>query len=165
MAKPDWELVSDEGRAGWHPSIAALWRYLRSRRPSGPPFMRADFDPVDVPRLLPHVWLFDVLNDPLDFRYRVVGTNIVASMKMDLTGRTLSAVYPDTRNAIGPVWERLEFIAGSGQATWRRGPAIASRFDTRDTIENLMLPFVDDVGSVKMVFGLSVIYRADGSEF
>lgn len=165
MAKPDWELVAGDGRAGWHPSIAALWRYLRSQRPSGPPFRRADFDPVDVPRLLPHVWLFDVLREPLDFRYRVVGTNIVAAMKLDPTGRTLSAVYTDARDEIGPVWERLEFIVGSGQATWRRGVAIASRFDTRDTIENLMLPFVDAGGSVEMVFGLSVIYRADGSEF
>lgn len=165
MSEPDWEYVTGEGRAGWHPSIDGLWRYLRSRRPSGPPFRRADFDPVDVSRLLPHVWLFDVLRDPLDFRYRVVGTNIVASMSVDPTGRTLSEFYAESRDVIAPVWARLEAIVASRQATWRRGPALATRHDTRDTIENLMLPFVDATGAAEMVFGLSVIFRFDGTEY
>ncbi len=165
MPEPDWENVAGEGRAGWHPSIATLWRYLLSHRPSGPPFRRADFDPVDMPRLLAHLWLFDVLRDPLDFRYRVVGTNIVASMNADPTGKTLSTFYAEKRDVIAPVWERLALTVETRQATWRRGPAIATRHDTRDTIENLMLPFVDAAGEVEMIFGLSVVFRADGSEF
>lgn len=165
MQERDWEFVDGDGRTGWHPSIATLWHYLQRQRSSGPPFRRADFDPIDVPRLLPNLWLFDVLRDPLDFRYRVVGTNIVASMNFDPTGKTLSDVYPDARSSIGPVWERLEAIVSSGRATWRRGPAIATRHDTRDTIENLMLPFVDLRGKAEMVFGLSVIFRYDGTEY
>lgn len=165
MSEPDWEFVDGEGRAGWHPSIAALWGYLRSRRPSGPPFRRADFDPVDVPRLLPRLWLFDVLRDPLDFRYRVVGTNITASMNVDPTGRKLSEFYADKRDVIAPVWARMETTVATRRASWRRGPAIATRHDTRDAIENVMLPFVDAAGEAEMLFGLSVIFRVDGTEY
>lgn len=165
MPEPDWEFVGIEGHAGWHPSIDALWRYLLSHRPSGPPFRRPDFDPIDVPRLLPHLWLFDVLRDPLDFRYRVVGTNIAASMSTDPTGRKLSEFYADKLDVIAPVWERMALTVETGRASWRRGPAIATRHDTRDTIENLMLPFVDARGEAEMVFGLSVIFRVDGTEY
>ncbi|UEM24468.1 PAS domain-containing protein (plasmid) [Skermanella mucosa] len=49
---------------------------------------RRDFDPVfEIPHLLPWIMLVDVLRDPLDFRYRVIGMGIAERSTKDYTGR------------------------------------------------------------------------------
>jgi hypothetical protein len=161
----DWHEVAADGRDDWHPRIAGLWRYLKARKPPDGPLRRHDIDPVDIPRLLSAVWIFDVVGPPLDFRYRLLGTKIVESMLADHTGRLLSEVFPDPRVSIGAAWARLEFMVGSGKPTWRRGPSVAARRDTHDSIENLIVPLAGPDGRVEMLFGYTVIYRADGEEF
>ncbi len=165
MAERDWHCVTADGRADWHPRVAELWRYLHAKRPHGGPWRRADIDPVDIPRLLSNIWLFDVVGPPLDFRYRLVGTKIADSMQADHTGRLLSEVFPDPRASIAEAWTRLEFMVDSGRPTWRNGPSVAARRDTRDSIENLMVPLAGADGQIDMVFGYTVIYRVTGEEF
>ena len=53
---------------------------------------RRDIDPVDFPYVLGHVILFDVMRDPLRFRVRVHGTEMVAKAGYDLTGKFLDAL-------------------------------------------------------------------------
>lgn len=48
---------------------------------------RADLDPADIVQILPHVILLDVRVDPLDFRYRLIGTLIVSNLNRNLTGQ------------------------------------------------------------------------------
>jgi hypothetical protein len=55
---------------------------------------RADFDPVDLKYLMGKLLLVDVMHEPLRFRYRLVGTELVRRAGFDLTGRTLDD-YPD----------------------------------------------------------------------
>jgi hypothetical protein len=165
VTERDWHSVTADGRADWHPRIAELWRYLNAKRPQGGPWRRADVDPVEIPRLLANLWLFDVVGPPLDFRYRLVGTKIVDSLQADHTGRLLSEVFPDPRVSIDTVWARLEFMVESGQPTWRRGYSVAARRDTRDSIENLTVPLAGADGRIAMIFGYTVIYRVTGEEF
>ena len=47
---------------------------------------RQHFDPVDIPNLLPHIWLLDVVSPPWRFRLRLIGTAIVAASGRDATG-------------------------------------------------------------------------------
>jgi len=48
---------------------------------------RRDLDPMfEIPSLLPWVMLVDVLRQPLDFRYRLIGTGIAARARHDHTG-------------------------------------------------------------------------------
>ena len=44
---------------------------------------RQDIDPGDIPAMLPFVFLVDVVDEGDDFRYRLVGTDIVRNTKMD----------------------------------------------------------------------------------
>lgn len=53
---------------------------------------RHDIDPVEIPRLLSHVMLVDVLSDPLDFRYRLIGTAVCEISQQDYTGKRYSEV-------------------------------------------------------------------------
>src|SRR5271163_2944830 len=51
---------------------------------------RRDLDPADIPRLLPHVMLVDVLADGR-YRYRLIGTANAREHGMNATGLSLDA--------------------------------------------------------------------------
>lgn len=53
---------------------------------------RADIRPADIPRILPHLLLLDVLESGMDFHIRLMGTHVVNGLGADLTGRYLSEV-------------------------------------------------------------------------
>ena len=46
-------------------------------------------DPLDIPRLLPNIALFDVEHTPLRFRIRLYGTALTSNTGSDVTGRYL----------------------------------------------------------------------------
>ena len=66
------------------------WDGWRGARPFP---ARADFVPEQIKYLLGNVVLLDVLRQPLRFRYRLIGTNLVAR-RYELTGRTMDQ-HPD----------------------------------------------------------------------
>ena len=53
---------------------------------------RADIDPLEFGYVLGHILLPDVVHEPLRFRYRVHGTQIVMRVGYDLTGKFLDDV-------------------------------------------------------------------------
>jgi hypothetical protein len=55
---------------------------------------RADFDPFDLKYMLGKLLLVDVLRDPLRFRFRLIGTELLKRSGIDLTGRMLDD-HPD----------------------------------------------------------------------
>jgi hypothetical protein len=76
----------------WDPRLQGLYDYWQER--SGPRRFpaRRDIDPLDVPYILPHIMLLDVLRDPLRFRVRVHGTERVRRANYDLTGKLLDEI-------------------------------------------------------------------------
>jgi hypothetical protein len=50
---------------------------------------RSDIDPIEIPRLLPHIMLVDVMGPGL-YRYRLVGTEIATAMGVNARGVLLS---------------------------------------------------------------------------
>jgi hypothetical protein len=67
--------------------LKRLYEYWLAQRGTrlAPP--RAPFDPVTLRYVLGNLLLIDVLHDPLRFRYRLCGTNIVQRVGLDLTGQ------------------------------------------------------------------------------
>jgi hypothetical protein len=49
-----------------------------------------DIEPGDLKRLLPFISISDVLNDPFDLRFRLVGTSVVEAVGYDFTGKRLN---------------------------------------------------------------------------
>lgn len=76
-----WDLQSGNQRDlyAWYTAIAE-----KNVLPS-----RADFDPLDFPRALPHLMLLDVERSPPRYRMRLVGTLIVDASGNDSTGKYL----------------------------------------------------------------------------
>jgi hypothetical protein len=104
---------------------------------------------VDIPRLLPYVFLVDVEREPQRFRFRLVGTQICAWAGRDATG-----LYTD-EPAFGPnggtLTRQYAEVVARGRALYTEQPA--ARPD-RDFIfyDKLVLPLSADGVHVNMLF-------------
>lgn len=85
--------------------LLSYWNKIKGDRliPS-----RRDFDPVDIPRLLPHVILVEVVRNELDqafedFKFRLIGTHVEERMRDRYTGRKLSEI--EGKGPGSEVWE------------------------------------------------------------
>lgn len=74
-----------------HVNNQALLAYWENARSAGQPLMRADFDPLHLPKLLPGIFLTEPAGS--DFRFRLVGSHVENRMQRKLTGQTLSEVF------------------------------------------------------------------------
>ena len=74
-------------------AVRAAFEYWQGKcAPGGAPPASRALDPLEVPRLLPHLLLKDVRRDPWDFRYRVVGTLVREHSRHDWTGKWMSEI-------------------------------------------------------------------------
>jgi hypothetical protein len=115
------------------PMLISFYRYWESRCGGRALPRRADIDPSHIPALLPNVQLIDVLDGGSRFRFRLVGTAIVAAFGAELTGRYFDEVMTAQRLAIAVghyrrVCENMRPIyICAAYTTTRYGDIIASR--------------------------------------
>jgi len=138
-------LISGDGIE--EPRLRALYEYWAAKKGSRRFPMRADIDPLDFGYVLGHVLLLDVMRDPLRFRVRVHGTQMVMRVGYDLTGKYLENL-PITEYR-GYVRERCEKLARDGE------PLVVRHNRTLDgrlrSYEALWLPFSEDGQSASML--------------
>ena len=108
---------------------------------------RADIDPLDFPYILGNVMLLDVVHEPLRFRVRVHGTEMVMRAGYELTGKFLDDLpITDYRRYVR---ERCEGLVRDGEPLLiRHNRALDGR--TR-RYEAIWLPFADDGERVSML--------------
>lgn len=106
------------------PMLAALHAWWeRKRREEERLPRRGDVNPAEIPRLLPHIALLDILRDPLDYRYRLIGTRLVEMMGGERTGKRMREVMnPPAIEGTVMLMTRLietrEPLAFSGRLFW-----------------------------------------------
>lgn len=106
---------------------------------------RDQFDPFDIPRLLPFVVFLEVVDGGRDFRYRVIGSDARAHFFENYTGRMmgdLAHVEPE-----GPLLTKLRTAVSGKQP--QRVPAeyVGPLQDIRKQDE-IVLPLSDATGTV-----------------
>lgn len=106
-----------------HPTLQSLYDYWLARRRDTGFMLRADLDPMAIPRLLKHLILSDVGEDGRAIRYRVVGTDIVAAHGSDYTGKTIEeltsgATLDYTWRLYGIVVARAVPVYSEGYFRW-----------------------------------------------
>ena len=118
---------------------------------------RGDFDPMfEVPHLLPWMILVDVLREPLDFRYRVIGTGVTARATRDHTGCRLSEL-----NRLGPdsvVWKDRQAVVET-RAPKLTAPSYTGGDKTVLGVSGIHLPLSEDGERVDKIFTF-VSYQA-----
>ena len=167
MSIPPFNPASTQGAitANWDMTAAMDQRlrrihaYWQSRCRGRQMPSRPDIDPLDVPPLLPFIFLVDVLAEPRDFRFRLAGTHFRDSVGVEVTGRLIGDVFPPAFGAeVHYYWsecvDRLEPAVGSGKL-W---------VPDRDYIEwtGIVLPLSPDGTSVNMLLGGAVFTVGDG---
>src|SRR5690554_3365768 len=130
------------------PRLAYLFDYWRKKRGDRPAASRTDLMPSEIKPFLPIMNLVDVQRDPLQFRHRLVGTEIVEAVGRDVTGRLISPqLYGDDYEEI---LEGLRIVAEEIRPFHRlKRP----RWVSRDwlSLESIELPLIDSSGEVNMI--------------
>lgn len=128
--------------------LRELFEYWSERRGQRRMPARADIDPADIPKLLPHLLLADVDEQPADVRFRLVGTELVERFGGEFTGRRLSDL--DYGSEADAVAESYAQVIRTGEPQFK-----ISHFWTRDyrylRIQHLLLPLSEDGKSVNMI--------------
>jgi len=100
---------------GLEPSSVLLcdaYRYWLDRCRDRAMPSRSDIDPVEMVGFLPNVALLDVKWDPMDFRYRVIGTAIDYHSSATHTGEWVSEI--PGRAPPSSVWDNFLRVAETG---------------------------------------------------
>ena len=150
-----------EDRAGWHPMVRGFYEYWVSVSPPGGLPGRQHIAPEEVPALWSRMWMLDVYREPLRYRYRLCGTEMVRSLGREVTGAWLDEAHPQLiENPQSR--ERFRFVAETGRATWRHGPPLWTRDPEHRTVETCVAPLAADGVRVDKILGLSVMFDNQG---
>ncbi len=131
------------------PEIVDLYDYWVARRGARAMPSRKDVDPVQIPRHLPNLMLVDVLRDPLRFRYRLIGTRVVAASAEDRTGQFFDQVR--FFNANPTVAKHYETVVANAEPYYTDEPFHNRQSDSTYRVRRLLLPLSSDGVAVDMI--------------
>ena len=148
-------LCDPESQKIRHPGLRALFDYWSERCGAGRLPARRDIDPVDIPDLLPHLMLIDVVSPgsssaapPPGLRYRLVGTALVKRMGRDTTGQTVMEGH------VGIDWEKslsdYSYVIERRRPCLRHNQGVGKARRTYAS-QRLLLPLAADGRCVDMI--------------
>lgn len=147
-----------------HPKIRALVEYWQTIHPDTGLPGRHHFEPLDIPALLPNIWLVDVERNPkLRLRYRLVGTSVARAFERDSTGRYLDEVHSDFLDS--HIWLYMKSVVQDGTPGWRSGTPRFWHLREFLSLERIYLPLASDGREVDMILALTVFVDRFGNEF
>jgi len=114
---------------------------------------RQHLDPLELPKLLPNIWMLDIHRDPYRFRVRLSGTAIVEFTKRDVTGRWLHDVYPDFENT--DAYRCIRACAESGKPAFRRSNIISNPEQEFVEAERIYLPLASNGRQADILFNMT----------
>ncbi len=120
---PMWFKAEEIGPDGLDPGspVQLASDYWTSLRRDGQIPARSAIDPLDLgPRVLPWLFIVDVLKDtvPMDYRFRLVGAGNARLVGRNATGRLISEIFEQRDTAIVP--ETFDRTVAAGEPTfWR----------------------------------------------
>jgi len=152
-----------------HPAIRNGLAYWRRVHPA-PGLLpgRQHIDPLQMPRLLPYVWLIEVhpgLNEGAipRFRFRLVGSHVDLGLGEPKTGRWLHEMEPDFEST-PHMHDNFVGVVRTAQISHRRGrPRLTMNTDATE-LERLMLPLASNGRDVDMLIGFTVFFDSQGNE-
>lgn len=141
--------------------IGRLFRYWTRLRNNGDVPGIETFDPLQVPDLLPNLWLAGWQDEVGDFVYRVAGDVILATNDRPMHRRSLREIYPETlaRN----LRDQFTLICAEPCVYHSKGP-VYIRINRYGMGERLILPFRGRDGSSPVVLGCTdyhILTQAD----
>ena len=146
-----------------HAKVRQLIAYWRSLAP-GPDLLpgRQHFDPMQVPALLPNLWLLDIVaGPPRRFRYRLIGSRLIEA---GIPGRVGDFIDDPRFVADHAAANRLfQAIADGREPNWSRGKPILQHAKYVEQIERVSMPLAADGRTADMILNLTLFHWNDGT--
>jgi hypothetical protein len=124
--------------------------YWESKRAGRKMPTRRDLDPLlEVPQMTPWIFLTDVLHDPLDFRFRLIGSGVVDRSRANHTGKLFSEMP-----GFGPgnyLWTPRAEVVKTGIPLRSEPPYVGRTRGVRG-VADIHLPLSNDGSTVNMLF-------------
>jgi hypothetical protein len=115
--------------------------WLRKRGNDAMP-ARSSIDPLlEVPHLCGMIILQEIRRDPLDFRYRLVGSMVRSHLQADRTGCWMSDL--EFQRSPNPIWFAHALVAESGEPIFLKPPYVGPHAAFLD-VEGVILPLAED---------------------
>ncbi|WP_420547942.1 PAS domain-containing protein [Curvivirga sp.] len=136
------------------PELIALYEYWCEIKGERLAPSRSDFHPMDIPKLLPHIFLYDVLKDYPDYRMRLFGSALVEALGRDVTGMTFDEIYGgtnDLKRDYDEVVLSLEPSYSEGDANWINTSYL--------TYHRLLLPMSSDGIRADKLLGMTLFVK------
>lgn len=111
-------------------SIRALHDYWTGKRGVYAVPMRKDVDPIELKDHLSSLFMLDVLDGGLDFRYRLVGTMIAEMSGRDVTGAKLSKLYHSYPDALAKIAKLFGPVISERRPVFAQGTVFGCRSGT-----------------------------------
>lgn len=152
------DVITFPERDDIHSSLAPLHDFWSSECGGGVPIPRDLIDPVRLPaKILPRFAIIDILREPVDFRYRLLGTQLTQFFGRDSTGKHFSEIdYPQ------PQGERLkryfELVANDNLVVYRETTADWANRDYMG-IASMFFPGTSNGDDTDFIFGAVITIR------
>jgi len=148
-------------RAGWHPLVREFYDYWVSAAPAGQLPGRQHIRPEEVPGFLSRMFMLDIVRDPLRYRYRLCGTELVRSLGREVTGMWLDKAHPQLLEN-PESRERFRLMVETGRPTWRKGTPLWARHPDHRSLETCIVPLAGDGMTVDKLLGFCVFFDSQG---
>ncbi|HVO15913.1 MAG TPA: PAS domain-containing protein [Alphaproteobacteria bacterium] len=135
------------------PRLRRFHDYWRSKRQGDRLPGRQDIDPLEIPDLLPHISILDVVGTgaAMRFRFRLVGTANVRIAGREYTGAFIDDVFdPEDAARMGAAYR--EIVERRKPHYWDNRAAVRGNPPVR--YSRLMVPLATDGQTVDMLMGV-----------
>ena len=130
--------------------LQRLFTYWQDLGAGGRLPSRRDIDPVEIPDLLPNIFLLDVIGDAEDFVFRLAGTLVEDAFSMSLRGKSVAEIQRKAGTKI-PVAHHIEVARGGGPRYREGNMLVSGRQHWK--IKRLLLPLATDGRAIDVLMG------------
>jgi hypothetical protein len=149
----EYEIVDEPG-APILGDLVAYWDAKRAGRLAPP---RSAIDPVEIPRHLPHLFMLDVIEAGSDFRFRLIGTEIVHGLGRDSTGRCFSELFENQPESLARLRGRFALVVQEKRPSFSRGRIFWHAGKTHCPFAAVSVPLSDNDSTVNIILSELVL--------
>jgi len=118
-----------------------------------------DMKPAEIIELLPNMVIFDVLNKPRDFRYRMIGKEVERHNAGSFTGKRLSEMPGKGKDSL--IWQHFSNIVKGQKPSAKNLPYVGPLKDFKQ-ISIMAFPFSDDDNIVNKIMIIAGYHHING---
>ncbi len=151
---PDAIEFLDQAPAIESDKLVTLFDYWLGKIDGLTPPRKSDIDPLDIPKLLAHIWIQEHVPDTTEFRCRLAGEDVNARYPDSIVGRLFSEVIGETAWAlVSEQYMHALEMPGIGHSI---GPVYMHTIQRAGIGERLFLPLRDNDGRNHFILGATI---------